>query len=126
MDAKNEFWHIRLDEPRSFASTFGKPWGRYRWLRLPFGVSQAPEEFQRRIDIILEGLPGQKAIADDILMFGARDTLEEALMTETCEVFNRRRQKGNKLNSEKIQFRQPSFQGLSSYHPLDSLLSRRS
>jgi len=59
--------------------TFGTPWGRFRWLCLQFGVSPAPEEFQRRIDIALEGLPGQKAIAEDILVFGAGDTDEEAL-----------------------------------------------
>ena len=28
---------------------------------MPFGVLPAPEEFQRRIDIALEGLQGQKA-----------------------------------------------------------------
>ena len=109
LDAKNGFWHIQLDEPSSFATTFGTPWGRYRWLRLPFGVSPAPEEFQRRIDIALEGLPGQKAIADDILVFGAGDTEEEALIDHDRnlrEVFNRCRQKGIKLNAEKIQFRQ--------------------
>ena len=76
---------------------------------MPFGVSPALEEFQRRIDIGLEGLPGQKAIADDILVFGAGDTDEETLKDHERnlrEVFNRCRQKGIKLNSEKIQFRQ--------------------
>ena len=109
LDAKNGFWHIKLDEPSSFATKFGTPWGRYRWLRLPLGVSPAPEEFQRRIDIALEGLPGQKGIADDILVFGAGDTDEQALKDhdgDLREVFNRCRQKGIKLNSEKIQFRQ--------------------
>ena len=109
LDAKNGFWHIQLNEPTSFATTIGTPWGRYRWLRFPFGVSPAPEEFQRRIDIALEGLPGQKAIADDILVFGAGDADEEALKDNDRnlqEVFSRCRQKGIKLNSEKIQFRQ--------------------
>ena len=76
---------------------------------MPFGVSPGPEEFQRRIDIALEGLPGQKAIADDILVFGAGDTDEEALKDHDLnlqEVFNCCRQKGIKLNAEKIQFRQ--------------------
>ncbi|PFX34507.1 Uncharacterized protein K02A2.6 [Stylophora pistillata] len=107
--AKNGFWHIQLDESSSFATTFGTPWGRYRWLRLPFGVCPAPEEFQRRIDVALEGLQGQKAIADDILVFGAVDTDEEALKNHDHnlrEVFIRCRQKGIKLNPEKIQFRQ--------------------
>ena len=109
LDAKNGFWHIQLDEPSSYATTFGTPWGRYRWLRMPFGVSPAPEEFQRRIDIALEGLPGQKAIADDILIFGAGDTDQEALDDHDRnlkEVFNRCRQKGIKLNAEKMQLRQ--------------------
>ena len=52
--------------------------GRYRWLRMPFELSPALEEFQRRIDVAHEGLPGQKAIADDILAFGSGDTDEEA------------------------------------------------
>ena len=76
---------------------------------MPFSVSPAPEEFQRGIDIAFEGLPGQKAIADDILVFGAGDTDEETLKDHDRnlrEVFNRCRQKGIKLNSEKIQFRQ--------------------
>ena len=56
LDAQNGFWHIQLDESSSYATTFGTLWGRYRWLRLPFGVSPAPEESQRRFDIALEGL----------------------------------------------------------------------
>ena len=38
LDAKNGFWHIQLDKPSSYATTFGTPWGRYRWLRMPFGL----------------------------------------------------------------------------------------
>ena len=71
LDAKNGFWHIQLDEPSSFATTFGIPRGCYRWLCLPFGVSPG-------VNIALEGLPGQKAIADNILVFGAGDTDDEA------------------------------------------------
>ena len=37
---------------------------------MPFGISLAPEEFQRRLDQALAGLNGCKAIADDILVFG--------------------------------------------------------
>ncbi|XP_046569481.1 uncharacterized protein K02A2.6-like [Haliotis rubra] len=44
-DAKNGFWHIQLEEESSFLTTFETPWGRYRWLRMPFGLSPAPEEF---------------------------------------------------------------------------------
>ena len=30
LDAKNGFWHVQLDEPSNYSTTFGTPWGRYR------------------------------------------------------------------------------------------------
>ena len=45
---------------------------------MPFGISVAPEEFQRRIDENLEGIGGVKAIADDILIWGDGENIEEA------------------------------------------------
>ena len=48
-----------------------------KWNRMPFGISVAPEEFQR-IDENLDGLDGVKAIADDILIWGDGETTEEA------------------------------------------------
>ena len=44
---------------------------------MAFGISVAPEEFQR-IDENLEGLEGVKAIADDILIWGDGENIEEA------------------------------------------------
>ena len=35
VDAKNGFWHVHLDEHSSLLTTFGTPWGRYRWTRMP-------------------------------------------------------------------------------------------
>ena len=58
---------------------------------MPFVVSPAPEEFQRRIDIALEARPGQKAIADDIVVFGVGDRKKalEYHDRNLGEVFNR-------------------------------------
>ena len=78
-DAKNGFWHVELDEPSSLLTTFGTPWGRFKWKRMPFGISPAPEEFQMRMDEALEGLTGVCAIHDDILIYGSGDSDEEAL-----------------------------------------------
>ncbi len=39
-------WHVQLDQESSYLTTFATPWGRYRWKRMPFGISPAPEEFQ--------------------------------------------------------------------------------
>ncbi|XP_062712611.1 uncharacterized protein K02A2.6-like [Aedes albopictus] len=45
VDAKCGFWQISLDEESSRLTTFWTPFGRYRWLRMPFGISPAPEIF---------------------------------------------------------------------------------
>lgn len=75
LDAKSGFLQIVLDEASSYLTTFNTPVGRYRWLRLPFGISCAPEVYQRIMDTMLEGIKGAYAIIDDILI--AAKTLEE-------------------------------------------------
>ena len=41
-DAKDGFYQISLDEESSKLTTFWTPLGRYRYLRMPFGISLAP------------------------------------------------------------------------------------
>ena len=109
LDAKNGFWHVQLDTDSSYLTTFSTPWGRYRWLRMPFGITSAPEEFQRRMDIALEGLDGTKAITDDILVFGTGSTQEEEEKSHDERlpaVLERCRQKGMRLNKDKMQLKQ--------------------
>ena len=79
VDAKKGFWHVQLDSESSLLTTFGTLWGRFRWTRLPVGISPAPEEFQRRLEFALEGLDGLKPIFDDILVFGVGEIQAEAL-----------------------------------------------
>ena len=78
-DLRNGFWHCELDRESSMLTTFATPCGRYRFTRLPFGVSSAPEIFQRKLTEQLEGLTGVTMIAEDILIFGQGYTVEEAL-----------------------------------------------
>ncbi|XP_064614576.1 uncharacterized protein LOC135478234 [Liolophura sinensis] len=78
LDAKNGFWHVELDEESSYLTTFNTPFGWYRWCRLPFGISSAPEVFELRQEQALEGLKCVKSIHDDILLYGEGDTYEEA------------------------------------------------
>ncbi|KAJ8393364.1 hypothetical protein AAFF_G00060860 [Aldrovandia affinis] len=68
----------KLDYESSLMTTFWTPWGRKRWLKLPFGVSVAPEVYQRKQHELLAGLKGIEPIADDILVVGCGDTDKEA------------------------------------------------
>ena len=54
------------------------PCGGKRWLKLPFGVSVAPEVYQRKQHELLAGLKGIAPIADDVLTVGCGDRGEKA------------------------------------------------
>ena len=59
-DLASAFWHLELDHESSMLTTFATPHRRYRWLRLPFGLSVSSEIFQKRLHQELDGLPGVK------------------------------------------------------------------
>lgn len=75
LDAASGFWQMALDEESSKLTTFITPNGRYCFKRLPFGITSAPEIFQRRMQELLHDHEGTVVYMDDILVFGA--TLEE-------------------------------------------------
>ncbi|XP_062714329.1 uncharacterized protein K02A2.6-like [Aedes albopictus] len=78
-DVRKGFWHVLLDEKSSRLTTFWTPFGRYRWIRLPFGIAPAPDIFQMKLQEVIQGLLGVECVADDLLIYGSGDTLEEAL-----------------------------------------------
>lgn len=45
LDAANGFYQIPLDAPSADLCTVGTPFGRYKLLRLPYGVKTGPEVF---------------------------------------------------------------------------------
>jgi len=52
LDANCGFWQIPLAESSKHLTTFITPYGRYRFNKLPFGITSAPEHFQRRMSEI--------------------------------------------------------------------------
>ena len=111
VDAKDGFWHLKLDQESSRLTTFETPFGRYRWRRLPFGISPAPEIFQARMHAVLSGLQGISCIADDILISGAGETEAEAAADHNRNLralLDRCREKGIKLNRLKLKLNRPS------------------
>ena len=75
-------------------------------MRIPFGVSLGPEEYRRRQHEALEGLTGVVNKADDILVFGSGDSMEEA--DHDINLWNlmlRCREVNLKLNPRNFQFK---------------------
>ena len=109
LDAKCGFWQVKLDEKSSYLTTMNTPFGRYRWLRMPFGINSAPEVWQQRMHELVEGLAGVEVIADDFLVCGFGDTPEEALANhdQNLKAFLvRARERNLTLNNEKLKLRQ--------------------
>lgn len=104
LDANNGFWQVPLDETSRSLTTFWTPFGRYWWNRMPFGISPAPEYWQKILHEIVNGLEGIEVIADDILVFGKGDTIEEATVdhnTNLKNLLSRLRKHNVKLNPDK-------------------------
>ena len=59
-----------LGEDSQKLTTFITPFGRYCYTRLPFGITSAPEIFQRRTSEVLAGQEGADAITDDVSIYG--------------------------------------------------------
>ena len=71
LDANSGFWQVKRGHKSSFLTTFLTPFGRYQFNRMPFGITSAPEHFQRRMSDILSGLTGAVCLVDDILLYGS-------------------------------------------------------
>jgi RNase H-like domain found in reverse transcriptase/Reverse transcriptase (RNA-dependent DNA polymerase)/Integrase zinc binding domain len=70
LDASSAFWQIPLTTESSKLCTIATPFGRYRFLRLPFGINNAPEVLQKEIYNLIEGIEGVKCYLDDIIISG--------------------------------------------------------
>ena len=108
VDLSHGYWHCTLEEESSLLTTFSTPFGRYRWRRLPFGLSVSSEIFQKWLHQALEGLVGVACIADDILIYGIGDTIEDATQDHDrnlTSLFRRCEEKSIRLNKEKVTLR---------------------
>lgn len=102
LDLRNGFWQMELDRRSSDLTTFMTPFGRYRWNRLPFGISSAPELFQKRMVQLFGDIPGVEVYFDDVAI--AAENFEEHDKTLAI-VLERARKNNIKFNSIKTQYR---------------------
>ena len=73
---------------------------------MPFGISSAPEVFQRRMHELIEGLNGTEVVADEFTVAGFADTLEDAARDHNKNLvafLQRCFERGVKLAVEKLQ-----------------------
>jgi hypothetical protein len=98
-DARAGFWQVKLDQESSMLTTFITPYGRYRYLRVPFGLNCAPEAFQMAIEKVFADIEPISPYFDDILV-ATPNTQEHCIHLRKMLEAAR---KGNlKLNSDKM------------------------
>ena len=84
-DATSVLWHIPLDFRSSFLTTFYTLWGKYRWLRMPFGLKVSGDVFQERLDRVLRLVPGVLGITDDIVIHGVTENMHDGTVLVLCK-----------------------------------------
>ena len=102
VDARSGYWNIQLDHESSLYTTFNSPHGRYRFLRLPFGLICAQDIFQKKVDEAFGDLPGVTGIADDIVIYGRDQSDHDANLRAVME---RARETGLRFNPDKCKIR---------------------
>uniref|UniRef100_A0A8C6M7K5 Gypsy retrotransposon integrase-like protein 1 n=1 Tax=Nothobranchius furzeri TaxID=105023 RepID=A0A8C6M7K5_NOTFU len=106
LDANSGFWQIPLSKQSALLTTFITPFGRYCFKRLCFGISSAPEHFQKRMSQLLEGLDGVVCQMDDILVYADTQTQHDKRLVAVLE---RLTKAGVTLKSEKCEFAKTSI-----------------
>lgn len=105
VDLKHAFWHCVLDKKSQLLCCMNTPFGRLAWKRLPMGLSVSSQIYALKMAEIVESLHGVKAIADDLLVYGRGDTLDEARADHDRALralLDKCREYGIKLNKSKL------------------------
>jgi len=86
LDANSGYFQLVLDEKSRSYTAFNTPFGRYRYKRLPMGITSAPELFQRIFGDIFGKVDGLHIIMDDFLI--ASNSLEKhnQILKETLQI----------------------------------------
>ena len=101
LDANSGFWQIPLAQESRPLTTFITPFGRYQFNVLPFGITCAPELFQKRMNALLKDLDGVLCLMDDVLVYGKSQSEHDDRLVA---VLNRIEECGMMLNSGKCEF----------------------
>ena len=78
--------------------------GRYRFLRLPFGLICAQDIFQKKVDEAFGDLPGVTGIAYHIIVYGYKDDGSDH-HENLQAVMSRARETGLRFNTDKCKIR---------------------
>ena len=103
LDGKQGFHQLLLTEESSKLTCFLTPFGKYRYLRCPMGVSSAPEIFHAVMLDVVRDIEGVEVYIDDLLIHAQTQELHDKRLKQ---VLQRCREAGITLNKDKSVFSQ--------------------
>lgn len=103
LDLAKGFHQILVKEEDQKKTAFSTPFGHYEYVRMPFGLKNAPATFQRLINSILREYMNKICVVylDDILIFSS--SLEEHVININ-KIFNALRKANLKIQIDKCNF----------------------
>ena len=101
IDLQKGYYQVLLTPRASEISAFITPDGLYKYLRMPFGMRNAPATFQRIVNHVIRDLDGVSAYLDDLLVVS--ETWEEHIK-KLYNLFSRLDGAGLTINLKKCAF----------------------
>lgn len=93
-------FQMKLDSESTNLCAFNTPLDRYKYLRLPFGISSAPKIHHRTINSLFSHLEGVDTSMDDIIVYAPTPEEHDRLIEATMKVVQ---DVGLKLQKEKCE-----------------------
>ena len=106
IDALKGYHQCPLDRQSQLLTTFITPFGRYKYLRAPYGLSSIAEHYDRRMAEAFEGLSGFQRVVDDVVVY---DKDKESHTNRVRQFLQRCHDHNVSLNKDKLQFCQTSI-----------------
>lgn len=100
LDASSGFWNVKLGESSKFC-TFNTPFGRFKFLRMPYGICSASEVFHKKIYEHFDDIEGVCMYIDDLLIYAPDQSKHDEILKNVLE---RCRKINLKLNINKCKF----------------------
>jgi len=112
LDLSMGYYHIPLDEESQKLCTTILPWGKYKYKRLPMGISCAPDIFQSIMNRLLGDLDYVLVYLDDILILSGDKDTDDDHLNKISVVLERLEQAGFAANLRKSFFMQSTIEYL--------------